>query len=521
MYDYVIVGAGSAGAVLAARLSEDPAVSVAVIEAGPADSADEIHIPAAFGALFKSEWDWDLDTEPEPQLGGRRAYLPRGRMLGGSSSMNAMIYIRGNRADYDAWAASGAEGWSYDDVLPYFQRAEDNERGKDAYHGAGGPVRVAESRSQHALAGAFVDAAEQAGYARNEDFNGATQLGVGRYQVTQRDGMRCSTSVAYLHPAMTRPNLTVITGALAQKVLFEGDRAVGVEISRGGEIETVRAEREVVLSGGTYGSAHLLLLSGVGPADELAPFQIEVVRDLPVGENLQDHYMALINYRTDTESLMTAMSPANLALLQQQGRGPLTSNIGEAGGFFETRDGLEGPDVQFHVAPVLFHEEGLGAPVAHGFAFGPCVLHPASVGKLMLRSAAPTTAPRIVHNYLAADEDRRSIVAGLRIALDIASRAALAEHITADFIAPESDSDEDLLAFARRYGQTLYHPTSTCAIGSVVDSRLRVLGLQGLRVVDASVMPTVVRGNTNAPTIMIAEKAADLIREDAVAGGAK
>ncbi|MFD6397308.1 GMC family oxidoreductase [Nocardia sp. NPDC060249] len=523
MYDYVIVGAGSAGAVLAARLSEDPAVSVAVIEAGPADSADEIHIPAAFGALFKSEWDWDLDTEPEPQLGGRRAYLPRGRMLGGSSSMNAMIYIRGNRADYDAWAAAGAEGWSYDEVLPYFQRAEDNERGKDAYHGAGGPLRVSESRSQHTIAGAFVDAAEQAGYARNDDFNGATQLGVGRYQVTQRDGMRCSTAVAYLHPAMTRPNLTVITDAPAQKVLFEGDRAVGVEISRGGEVVTVRAEREVILSGGTYGSAHLLLLSGVGPAQELALFQIEAVRDLPVGENLQDHYMTLINYRSDTESLMTAMSPENLALLQQQGRGPLTSNIGEAGGFFETRSGLEGPDVQFHLAPVLFHEEGLGAPVAHGFALGPCVLQPTSAGKLMLRSAAPTTAPRIVHNYLATDEDRRSIVAGLRIALDIASRAPLAAHITADFVAPESDSDEDLLAFARRYGQTLYHPTSTCAIGSVVDSRLRVLGLQGLRVVDASVMPTVVRGNTNAPTIMIAEKAADLIREDAAAttGGTK
>ncbi|PZS26226.1 MAG: choline dehydrogenase [Pseudonocardiales bacterium] len=515
MYDYVVVGAGSAGCVLAARLSEDPDVTVALIEAGPPDTAEEIHVPAAFPALFKSRWDWDFDSEPEPGLGGRRAYLPRGRMLGGSSSMNAMIYIRGNRTDYDEWAAGGADGWGYGDVLPYFRRSEDNERGADVYHGAGGPLRVSESRANSPLCEAFVQAAEQAGHLHNNDFNGASQLGVGRYQVTQRDGMRCSTAVAYLHPAMERPNLTVITGALAHRVLFDGGRATSVEISRGGELEQVRAEREIVLSAGAYGSPHLLLLSGVGPADQLAAFQIGLVRDLPVGQGLQDHLIVPLNYLTNKESLMTALSAENVALLQNEGRGPLTSNLGEAGGFFETRSGLAGPDVQFLNAPVLALHELLGAPVAHGFAFGPSLAKPSSRGQLTLRSAAPDTHPRIVHNYLDTEQDRQSIVAGLRIALDIASQPAIKSIVTSSFSVPDSSTDEDLLAFTRRVGMTDFHPTSTCAIGAVVDRRLQVLGLDGLRVVDASVMPSVIRGNTNAPTIMIAEKAADLIREDA------
>ncbi|MEU0405321.1 GMC family oxidoreductase N-terminal domain-containing protein, partial [Streptomyces sp. NPDC006197] len=332
MYDYVIVGAGSAGCVLAARLSEDPDVRVALIEAGGPDTAQEIHVPAAFPQLFKSTLDWDLDSDPEPGIGGRRAYLPRGKVFGGCSSINAMIYIRGNRADYDGWAAAGATGWSYDEVLPYFKRAEDNERGEDAFHGVGGPLTVSEGRSGHPLASAFVQAGQQAGYKANDDFNGETQFGVGRYQVTQRGGLRCSAAVAYLHPALGRPNLTVLPASRAHRVVIEDGRATGVEIERGGDVEVVRAEREVILSAGAYESPKLLMLSGIGPAADLAAFGIDVVRDLPVGQGLQDHYMAMLNFRTDGDSLISAASPENAALLQSEGRGPLSSNIGEAGG---------------------------------------------------------------------------------------------------------------------------------------------------------------------------------------------
>ncbi|WP_433593848.1 GMC family oxidoreductase [Nocardia sp. CA-145437] len=519
MYDYVVVGAGSAGSVLASRLSEDPSVRVALIEAGPRDTAEEIHLPIAFPSLFKGPLDWDYDSEPEAGLHFRRAYLPRGRVLGGSSSMNAMIYIRGARADYDGWAANGADGWSYDEVLPYFVKAEDNERGKDTYHGAGGPLSVSDSRSEHPLAEAFLDAAEQAGHRRNDDFNGATQVGVGRYQVTQRNGMRCSAAVAYLHPVLERPNLTVLTDVLAHRVVVEKGRATGVVVGRGEGVEVISARREVILTAGAYGSAQLLLLSGIGPAEQSAAFGFEVVSDLPVGENLQDHLSVFLNYRTDRESLMTALSLENLGLLENAGRGPLTSNIGEAGGFVETRTGLAGPDIQFHMAPVLFHGEGMGVATEHGYAFGPCLVNPESRGTLTLRSASSATAPRIHHNYLATEADRAGVIAGLRAALDIAAQPALRELTTGEFLTPASDSDADLLDFAARTAQTLYHPTSTCAIGAVVDPRLRVLGVDGLRVADASVMPSVVRGNTNAPTIMIAEKAADMIVEDADSAG--
>jgi choline dehydrogenase len=516
MYDYVIVGAGSAGCVLAARLTEDPDVKVCLVEAGGPDSAMEIHMPAAFAAMFKSGLDWDFVSEREPGLDNRRIYLPRGKMLGGSSSINAMVYIRGNRADYDEWAADGAEGWGYDDVLPYFKRAEDNERGEDDFHGTGGPLSVSESRSMHPLVDAIIEATVAAGHERNPDFNGARQEGVGRYQVTQRGGLRCSAAVAYLHPAMARPNLEVLTGALTHRILFDGDRAVGVEISRDGQVEEIKAEREVILSAGAYQTPVVMLLSGIGPAADLELMGIPVRENLPVGENLQDHPSIPLNYLTDEESLFGVLTPENIALLENEGRGPLSSNAAEGGGFFRTRPGLTAPDVQFHFVPGLFHDEGLAAPFDHAYAFGPVVLKPTSRGKLALRGLLPDSKPRILHNYLMTEDDRASALAGTRIALEIAAQAPLKAIEREPFDAPAYDaSDDEVMAFIRRATQTVYHPTSTCAIGPVVDNELRVHNIPGLRVVDASVMPSVVRGNTNAPTIMIAEKAADMIKAGA------
>jgi choline dehydrogenase-like flavoprotein len=517
-YDYVIVGAGSAGCVLAARLSEDPEVRVAVLEAGEEDTPSEIHIPAIFPALFKSSWDWDLLGEPEPALGGRRLYLPRGKMLGGCSSINAMIYVRGNRVDYDAWEGEGAEGWSYDEVLPYFKRSEDNERGEDAFHGVGGPMRVADSRAMTPLVDTMVEAAQLAGHEHNPDFNGARQEGVGRFQLTQRAGLRESTADAFLRPAMDRPNLDVITRAMATRILFESRRATGVEIFRDAGLQQLRAAREVIVSAGAYQSPVLLMLSGIGPEDQLRPFGIEIREALPVGENLQDHPMVNVNYLTDEPSLFGATTPENFALLESQGRGPLTSNIPEAAGFFRTHPGLEAPDVEFHFAPSMLYDGGLTAPEAGGFCFGPVVIKPGSRGRVMLRAPLPDSKPRVLSNFLTTEEDWRSMLAGLRMALEIAEQEPLRAVTRGPFRVPASDSDADLRAFVEREVMTVFHPASTCAIGSVVDPELQVLGFQGLRVVDASVMPTITRANTNAATIMIAERAADLIRDRAAAG---
>ena len=520
MPHYVIVGAGSAGCVLASRLSENPAAQVVLIEAGPHDNAQEIHIPVSWPSLFKSGHDWDYDSEREPGLDHRRVYLPRGKMLGGSSSMNAMVYIRGARADYDGWARDGAKGWTYDDLLPYFRRSEANERDEDQFHGKLGPLTVSDGRSRFSLMDAFVEAAVEAGHPRNPDFNGESQDGVGLYQLTQRNGMRCSAAGAFLHPALDRPNLKVVTDALTTKILFDGARASGVEILRHGKRQEIHAEIEVILSAGAYNSPQLLMLSGIGPAAELAKLMIPIRVDLPVGEGLQDHPSLLMSWHSDTEGLLTAASPDNAERLSSEGRGPLTSNIAEAGGFFRTRSGLEASDIQFHALPAnILVEDEFSSATTPGVAFGPCLLKPTSRGKLSLRTADPGTKPRILHNYFATEEDRRSMIEGVRIGLDIAARPALRAHIKSPNFVPASTSDADVWDYVRRYAGTTYHPTSTCAIGRVVDVELKVHGVEGLRVVDASVMPSIVRGNTNAPSIMIAEKAADMIR-DAHSGGA-
>jgi choline dehydrogenase len=517
MYDYVIVGAGSAGCVLAARLTEDPDVKVLLLEAGPPDTSDFVHIPAAFSALFRTQQDWDHMTAWEPGLAHRRIYLPRGRMLGGSSSMNAMVYIRGNRADYDEWAAQGATGWSYDDLLPYFIRAEDNERGANEFHGTGGPLPVSDGRARSATCADFIEAAEALGLPANPDFNGREQEGVGWYQVTQRDGRRASAAVAYLHPAMARPNLEVRTDCHVLKVLFEGTRAAGVQAARGGELVELRADREVIVSGGTYNSPQILMLSGLGRPEELALLQVPVVAESPeLGMNLSDHPTAGVVYASEEDcSLKDAFTEENVAHWMG-GQGPLTSNLAESGGFVRTRDDLDAPDVQFHMVAAMYVQEALLPPPAHGITISACVLKPRSRGQLALPSPDPTVKPFIVHNYLTDPDDLRSAIEGVRLTMQIARTAPLSRYAQQPFLVPASDSDADIEAHIRGTAQTIYHPVGTCRMGSddgaVVDPELRVRGVEALRVVDASVMPSVPRGNTNAPVIALAERAADLIR---------
>lgn len=511
MYDYVIVGAGSAGCVLAARLTEDPDVSVLLLESGPPDVNENIHVPLGYLSLGRTEVDWDFATAPEPHCDHRRIPLPRGRVLGGSSSINAMVYIRGSRADYDGW---GIPGWSHDDLLPYFLKAEDNERGASEFHGVGGPLSVSDSRSRNPMSVAFAQAGVEAGFEANDDFNGATQDGFGLYQVTQRNGMRASAAVAYLHPAMDRPNLTVMPHMHVHRVVFDATRAVGVVAAQLGQLTEFRAEREVVLCGGAYNSPQLLMLSGIGPAEHLAMREIDVLVDQPeVGENLSDHPASYGVWTTpEPVSLLLALEPAALEEFESSQSGPLTSNLAESGGFVRMESGAPAPDVQFHAAPVQIVDEGQGDPTAHGLWISPCVLQPESRGSVRLQNGDPTGKPVIRNNFYASEKDRRLAVDAFRLMLEITRRPALAPYCVEGFTVPASASEADVLAHVRRTTFAIYHPVGTCAMGSVVDDQLRVGGVEGLRVVDASVMPVVPRGNTNAPTIAIAERAAELIR---------
>lgn len=518
--DYIIIGSGSAGAVVAARLSENPRTSVLLLEAGPVDDDEMIKVPAGFASLFKTRWDWNYWTEPQKHLQGRRTDWPRFKGLGGCSSLNAMIYIRGNHADYDEWRdAYGATGWGFDDVLPYFKRSENNSRLHDRFHGSTGPLHVEDRRFTHELTDAFVESAVASGLARNDDFNGASQEGAGLYQVTNHRGVRWSVADAYLRPAQDRPNLTIVTEALVTRVLFDGTTAVGVEYQRHGETLQVHADAEVIVSGGAINSPQLLMLSGVGPGAHLREYGIDVIVDSPyVGKNLQDHPVAgtIINTKCTTD-LSEAQTLGNLLKWKAFGKGPLVSNVGEGGAFFTSRDGLDLPDIQIHTAPAGFYDNGVHEPTERNVTVAPTLVNVQSRGEITLRSANPMWHPRIEPNYYDDRADLEAMVAGFRRAIDIAWQGPLARFLDMPkFPASRNPTDDELIDTIVRLTQTLYHPTSTCAMGtvegSVVDPELRVLGAQNLRVVDASVMPRVTRGNTNAPTIMIGEKAADLIR---------
>jgi choline dehydrogenase-like flavoprotein len=521
-YDYIIVGAGSAGCVLAARLSEDPQASVLLLEAGGPDDAREIHIPAAFSKLFKGPLDWNYETEPEPRLNNRRLYWPRGKVLGGSSSINAMIYVRGNPLDYDCWKSFGNDGWGFADVLPYFKKSENQERGASEFHGTGGPMNVADLRTVNPLTQAFLAGAEELGILRNPDFNGARQEGAGLNQVTQRDGRRVSAADAFLKPAMKRPNLTVLTRVHATRAHLEKNRAVGIAYVNEGAAQEARARGEVILAGGSINSPQLLLLSGIGPADEVRRSGVTPVHDLPgVGKNLQDHLMVSVgSLCTKAVSLESAESLGNFMRYIFLKSGPLVSNVAEAGLFLRTRPDLRVPDLQLLFGPAYYVNHGLTRLQKHAFGFGPTLITPESRGEITLRSPNPLEAPAIRANYLASDADLRTLVEGVRLARRIVATKAFDPYRGEEMTPGKSvASEEEIADFIRAESQTLYHPVGTCKMGNdaaaVVDARLRVRGLDGLRVVDASVMPKIPAGNTNAPTIMIAEKAAEMIRADA------
>jgi choline dehydrogenase len=520
-YDYVIVGAGSAGCVLAHRLTADGRSSVLLLEAGPRDKDFWIHVPLGYGKLFaRTDVNWAYQSEPEPTLNGRRVFTPRGKVLGGSSSINGLVHIRGQREDYDGW---GVPGWTFADLLPYFKRSEDHSHGASEWHGVGGPLAVSDLPDKHEMCDAFIASSMALGLPRNDDFNGATQEGTGYYQATARNGRRCSTAVGYLRPAEKRPNLRVEVEALATRVLFEGKRAVGVTYEQRGAKHEARAAREVILCGGSFNSPQLLQLSGVGPRALLERHGIGPVHDLPgVGEDLQDHFYCRTFWRcakpiTLNDDMRTLWGQAKIGLRYLLlRRGPLAVSAGYAAAFVRTRPQLTRPDAQIYFINFSTAKRGGLLHPFSGFTLSVSQTQVESRGCVHIASPDPHVQPAIRYNYLATENDRRVMVEGLKFIRRIAAAAPLRDYIVAEeFPGPRVQTDEDWLAFCREAGDTVFHPTSTCRMGvdahAVVDPRLRVNGVAGLRVVDASVMPAVPSGNINAAVVAVAEKAADLI----------
>ena len=525
-FDYLVLGGGSGGCAVASRLSEDPSTTVALLEAGNDGRGWVIRTPLAGAAMVPSKLNnWAYETVPQAGLGGRLGYQPRGKALGGSSAINAMVYIRGHRTDYDGWAALGNPGWSYDDVLPYFRRSEHNESFSDEYHGQDGPLNVAASRTNNPFQAYFLDAARETQLPVVTDFNGADQEGCGLYQMTQIGGERCSAARAFVHPHMQgRPNLQVMTNVVIDKLLFDDGRTTGVQVRVGTETRTLRARREIVLAAGAFGTPAILMRSGVGDGDALQRLGICVVHHMPaVGLNLQDHADFAFGYKSDSIDLLGYSVKGFGRLVsaareyKRERRGLVTTNFAEAGGFLKTRHDLAAPDIQLHFIVGLVDDHARKKHWGHGFSCHVCLLRPRSRGTVAITSADPNAPPRIDPNFLGEPADVDTLVEGFRLTRRIMDAPSLKRHRTADLFTAGVETDAQIRDFLRRRVDTVYHPVGTCAMGpdpttAVVDASLRVYGVPGLRIADASIMPTLIGGNTNAPTIMIGEKAADLIR---------